>query len=79
MAMLISKRVILGNRRDESEAYRRISRSLVIPSHNLVLAAASELQVVAESRAVHLSYLDVSTRPGTKSFIYFPIEALYRR
>src|SRR5947208_5905993 len=80
MAMLISKRVIPGNHRDGSEADRRSSGSLVIPSHNLVLAAlpSSELhKVVSESRAIHLAYLDVIYESGDEiHFIYFPIEAV---
>ena len=80
MAMLLSKRVILDNHRDESEAERRTSRSLVIPTHNLVLAALppSELQkIVLESRAVYLSYLDVIYEAGDEiEFIYFPIESV---
>jgi CRP-like cAMP-binding protein len=80
MAMLISKRIILSNHRDESEADRRPSGSLVIPTHNLVLAAlpSSELhKVVSESRAIHLSYLDVIYEAGDEiDFVYFPIEAV---
>src|SRR4029077_21195190 len=80
MAMLVSKRVILDNHRDEAEADPRPSRSLVIPNHNLVLAALppSELgKIVSESRAVHLSYLDGLYEAGDEiEFVYFPIEAV---
>jgi CRP-like cAMP-binding protein len=80
MAMLISKQVILDNRRNESEVYRRTSGGLVIPNHNLVLAGLplSELhRVVSESKPVHLSYLDVIYEAADEiEFIYFPIEAV---
>jgi len=78
--MLLSKRVILGNHRNESETDSRTTRSLVIPSHNLVLAALppSELhKIVSACRPVHLSYLEVIYEAGDEiEFIYFPIEAV---
>jgi CRP-like cAMP-binding protein len=79
MAMLLSKRVILDNHHDEAEETRTL-RSLVVPGHNLVLAAlppSESRKIVADSRPVHLSYLDAIYEAGDEiEFIYFPIESV---
>jgi CRP-like cAMP-binding protein len=77
-----AKLVITGTERDEiDQIHRRPSRSLVIPTHNLVLAALpqSDLnQIVTAAKAVELQAGDVIYENGDEiDSIYFPINSIF--
>jgi len=78
--MLPSKDIVGVRRSLDSDAEPGVSRNLVIPTHNLILAAlppAETNSIVAAAKAVHLSPADVLYEGGDEiDYLYFPVNAV---
>src|SRR5215831_5132032 len=78
--MFTSKEIIGVNRSRDHDAEQGASRNLVIPTHNLILAAlppAETNRIVAAAKPVQLLAADVLYEDGDEiDLLYFPINSV---